>query len=133
MKQGARLLMSPAVKAYIDMKYNKSTKLGLHWAAYIEVDEAYNWDPASLVPGLGKEHIVGVEAPLWTETLTNIDEIEYMVFPRLPGIAEIGWTDVASRNWDEYKIRLGKHGERFEAMGIDYYKSPLVDWTVLNK
>lgn len=132
-KQGARLLMSPAVKAYIDMKYNKSTKLGLHWAAYIEVDEAYNWDPASLVPGLGKEHIVGVEAPLWTETLTNIDEIEYMVFPRLPGIAEIGWTDVASRNWDEYKIRLGKHGERFEAMGIDYYKSPLVDWTVLNK
>ena len=132
-RQGAKLLMSPANKAYIDMQYDKTTKLGLHWAAYIEVDAAYNWDPASLVPGIGKEHIVGVEAPLWAETLTNIDEIEYMVFPRLPGIAEIGWTPVASRSWDEYKTRLGKHGERFEAMEIDYYRSPLVTWSTLNK
>jgi len=132
-RQGAKLLMSPANKAYIDMQYDKTTKLGLHWAAYIEVDAAYNWDPASLVPGIGKEHIVGVEAPLWAETLTNIDEIEYMVFPRLPGIAEIGWTPVPSRSWDEYKTRLGKHGERFEAMEIYYYRSPLVTWSTLNK
>ncbi|HBE42154.1 MAG TPA: beta-N-acetylhexosaminidase [Bacteroidales bacterium] len=132
-RQGAKLLMSPASKAYLDMQYDKSTRLGLHWAGYIEVDVAYNWDPASLVAGIGKEHIVGVEAPLWTETLTNIDEIEYMAFPRLPGIAEIGWTPAASRSWDEYKVRLGKHGERFEAMEIDYYKSPLVTWSTLNK
>ena len=132
-KQGARLLMSPANKAYIDMQYNKSTKLGLHWAAYIEVDAAYNWDPATLVQGIGKENIAGIEAPLWTETITNIDEIEYMVFPRLPGIAEIGWTPASLRNWDEFKIRLGKHGERFDAMGIDYYKSPLVEWTSITK
>lgn len=132
-KQGAKLLMSPASKAYIDMQYDKNTKLGLHWAGYVEVDVAYNWDPASLVPGIGKEHIIGVEAPLWTETLTNIDEIEYMVFPRLPGIAEIGWTPAELRSWDEYKMRLGKFGERFEAMEIDYYRSPLVTWTTLNK
>lgn len=128
-EQGAKILMSPASKAYIDMQYNESTKPGLHWAGYVEVDVAYNWDPATLVPGIGKEHIIGVEAPLWTETITNIDEIEIMVFPRLPGIAEIGWTSSASRNWDEYKIRLGNHGARFEAMGIDYYKSPLINWT----
>jgi len=131
-KQGAKLLMSPASKAYIDMQYDKTTKLGLHWAGYVEVDVAYNWDPASLVPGIEKDHIIGVEAPLWTETLTNIDEIEYMVFPRLPGIAEIGWSPAESRSWDEYKIRLGKHGERFEAMEIDYYRSPLVTWTTFS-
>jgi hexosaminidase len=127
--QDAKILISPAAKTYLDMQYDSTTKLGLHWAAYIEVDSAYIWDPATLVPGIGKENIIGVEAPLWSETITNMDEIEYMVFPRLPGIAEIGWTSKSVRNWDEYKLRLGRHGERFTAMGIDYYPSKLVDWS----
>jgi hexosaminidase len=126
--QGAKILMSPAIKAYIDMQYDKTTKLGLHWAAYIEVDSAYIWDPATLIPGVKKENIVGVEAALWSETLTNMEEIEYMVFPRLPGIAEIGWTPSADRKWDEYKHRLGKQGERFKAMDINFYESKKVPW-----
>lgn len=127
-EQGAKVLMSPANKAYMDMQYDSTTHLGLHWAAYIEVDQAYIWDPASLVPGIGKEHIIGIEAPLWSETLTNLDEIEYMVFPRLPGYAEIGWTHVSMRLWDEYKTRLAKHKKYFDAMGIDYYQSKTVPW-----
>jgi hexosaminidase len=127
--QGAKILMSPARKAYLDMQYDKSTKLGLHWAGYIEVETGYNWDPATFIPGIGKDNIAGIEAPLWTETITNIDEIEFMVFPRLPGYAEIGWSSSASRNWEEYKTRLGKQGERFRAMGIDYFQSKLVPWS----
>jgi hexosaminidase len=126
--QGAKILMSPAVKAYLDMQYDKSTKLGLHWAAYIEVDSAYIWDPEKLIPGVAKENILGVEAALWTETITNMDEMEYMIFPRLPGYAEIGWTPSSSRNWDEYKVRLAKQGERFKALDINYYPSVLVPW-----
>jgi hexosaminidase len=126
--QGAKILMSPARKAYMDMQYDKTTKLGLHWAAYIEVDSAYIWDPATLIPGVTRENVMGVEAALWTETITNMDEMEYMVFPRLPGFAEIGWTPSADRNWNEYKIRLGKQGERFKALDIDFYPSALVPW-----
>jgi hexosaminidase len=126
--QGAKILMSPAIKAYLDMQYDSTTKLGLHWAAYIEVDSAYLWDPATLIPGVGRENVLGIEAALWTETITNIDEMEYMVFPRLPGYAEIGWTPSTARSWDEYKVRLGKQGERFKAMGIDYYQSSRVPW-----
>jgi hexosaminidase len=100
----------------------------LHWAAYIEVDKAYKWDPATYIPGVTRENIIGVEAALWTETITNIDQIEFMVFPRFPGYAEIGWTPSTSRNWDEYKVRLGKQGERFKAMDIDFYPSKLVPW-----
>jgi len=128
-KQGAKIIMSPAKKAYLDMQYDKTTKLGLHWAAYIEVDSSYIWDPATRIPGIKKENILGVEAALWTETITNMDEIEYMVFPRLPGIAEVGWTATPSRNWNEYKYRLAKHGERFKAMEIDYYQSKFVPWS----
>jgi hexosaminidase len=127
-EQGAKVLMSPAVKAYLDMQYDSTTPLGLHWAAYIEVDSAYIWDPASLVPGLGKEDIIGIEAPLWSETLTNLDEIEYMVFPRLPGYAEIGWTPVSMRSWGEYKYRLAKHARYFDSVGINYYPSEKVPW-----
>jgi hexosaminidase len=127
--QGAKILMSPAARTYIDMKYDSTTVLGQHWAAYIEIDSSYIWDPATMVPGITKENIMGVEAPLWTETITNMEELEYMVFPRLPGIAEIAWSPSSVRNWDEYKIRLGKHSERFKAMNINYYASKLVPWS----
>ena len=127
-EKGAKVLMSPAARAYLDMQYDSTSQYGLHWAGYIEVDHGYNWDPATLVEGVTKENIIGIEAPLWSETVSNIDEAEYLVFPRLPGYAEIGWTAPAERNWDEYKTRLAKHGKRFEALGIDYYKSKLVPW-----
>ncbi|MEK6482173.1 beta-N-acetylhexosaminidase [Catalinimonas sp. 4WD22] len=127
-EQGAKVLMSPAVKAYMDMQYDSTTQYGLHWAAYIEVDSAYIWDPAALEEGIAKENIIGIEAPLWTETITNLDELEYMVFPRLPGYAEIGWTAAGERNWDEYKERLAAQKSRFEAMDINYYPSPFVPW-----
>jgi hexosaminidase len=127
-KQGAKILMSPAKKAYIDMKYNASTKIGLVWAGYTDVDDAYNWDPATLIKGIGKENIIGVEAPLWTETVKNIKDIEYMAFPRIPGYAEIGWSSSIGKNWNEYKVRLGKHGSRMKAMNINFYKSSKVPW-----
>ena len=126
--QGAGILMSPARRAYLDMKYDSLTSPGLQWAGLIEVDKGYEWDPLTYIPGMVRENIIGIEAPLWSETVTNIDEVEYMVFPRLPGYAEIGWTPAALRNWDEYKERLGKHGPRFKAMQIDFYRSPLVPW-----
>ena len=128
--QGARILMSPAKRAYLDMKYNDSTKLGLKWAGLIDVDTGYDWDPETLIQGIGKENILGIEAPLWSETVTSIEEVEFMVFPRLPGYAEIGWTPSSMRNWDEYKERLASHEERFKAMNINFYKSPVVPWHV---
>ncbi|MDO8952790.1 MAG: beta-N-acetylhexosaminidase [Draconibacterium sp.] len=128
LEKGAKVIISPASRAYLDMQYDSTTHLGLHWAGYIEVDKGYSWNPLELVPGITKEQILGIEAPLWTETLTNIDEVEYMVFPRLPGYAEIGWTSPDSRSWEEYKLRLAQHGKRFEAMDINFYRSPMVPW-----
>lgn len=126
--QGAKVIMSPATKAYLDMQYDSTTHLGLHWAAYVEIDSAYIWDVASIEKGIGQENIVGIEAPLWTETVTTMDDIEYLVFPRLPGHAEIGWSPVGKRNWEEYKVRLAAQKERFELLEIDYYASKLVPW-----
>jgi hexosaminidase len=126
--QGAKLIFSPSKKVYLDMQYDSTSRLGLHWAAYIEVDSSYMWDPATRVPGIEREAILGVEAPLWSETISTMDDIEYLLFPRMPGVAEIGWTKSSDRNWDEYKVRLANHASKWQAMGIDYYRSPKVDW-----
>lgn len=127
-EKGAKLIFSPAEKVYLDMQYDSTTKLGLHWAAYIEVDSSYMWDPATRVEGIGREHIRGVEAPLWSETLVTMDDVEYMLFPRLPGVAEAGWTAAKNRNWDDYKVRLGNQSKRWKAMDINFYHSPKVPW-----
>jgi hexosaminidase len=127
--RGNKILMSPANKAYLDMKYTTSTPLGQTWAGLIEVQTAYNWDPSLTVTGVGETAVAGVEAPLWSETLRNLDNIEYMTFPRLPGIAEIGWSPKSTHNWTTYKARLGPFGARFSKQGIDYYRSPQVTWS----
>ncbi len=132
-QQGAKVLMSPAVNAYLDMQYDSTSTYGLHWAAYIEVDKGYNWDPASLVPEIKKENIIGIEAPLWSETVSNRLEAEYLIFPRLLGYAEIGWTPAELRNWDEYKVRLASHGERMKAMNISFFPSKVVPWDAKDK
>lgn len=120
--------MSPANKAYLDMKYTPQTPLGLDWAGLIEVKDGYDWDPATYLQGLTEKSIAGVEAPLWSETLVTSDDIEFMAFPRLPGYAEIGWSPQASRTWDAYRVRLAKQSPRWTTQGIDFYRSPQVDW-----
>jgi hexosaminidase len=129
-KKGAKIIMSPATKTYLDMKYDSTTKLGQAWAAMIEIDSAYIWSLSGMVKEISNDKIIGVEAPLWTETISTMNDIEYMVFPRLPGIAEIGWTPDSARSWDEYKLRLAKHGARMRAMDIDFYESKQVPWGV---
>ncbi|MEM6379135.1 MAG: family 20 glycosylhydrolase [Bacteroidota bacterium] len=127
-EKNLKVIMSPAKYAYLDMKYDTTTELGLSWAGLIEVDQGYQWDPAALEEQLTDDNILGVEAPLWSETVTNLDEIQYMIFPRLPGYAEIAWTPQAYRDWEDYRQRLASQQGLFEQLGINYYKSPKVPW-----
>ncbi|WP_411170063.1 family 20 glycosylhydrolase [Clostridium sp. MB05] len=114
-----KIIISIAHKAYLDMKYNESTPYGETWAGYIPVETAYKWDPTDYAP---KELVLGIEAPLWTETISDTKAMDYMIYPRLLGYSEIGWTPKESRDWNEYKIRLEKHGEIMKNKGINYYK-----------
>ncbi len=127
-RQGAKLIASPASKAYMDMKYTPSTPLGQSWAGCIEAKDGYDWDPAGEMPGVPEGAILGLEAPLWTETLKTLADLEFMALPRLPGYAEIGWSPANGRNWDGYKVRLGAHAPRWTAMGVNFYRSGQVPW-----
>ena len=103
-----KVLMSPAKKAYLDMQYDSLSPYGLHWAGYISVQDAYNWDPLSYVPGLDADHILGIEAPLWSETISDSSGLEYLAFPRLICVAELGWTPQSLRSWEDFNRRLAE-------------------------
>ncbi len=126
--KGAKFIVSPASKSYLDHKYDKTTVLGLNWAGEIEVRTAYEWDPVAELAAHPPETIIGVEAPLWTETLATVEDLEYMAFPRLPAAAEIGWSPAAARKWDDFRARLAAHGPRLTALGVNFYRSPQVPW-----
>jgi hexosaminidase len=125
---GRRVIMSPAQRVYLDMKYNDSTELGLNWAGSHELSDSYQWDPATFMPRVGESNVVGVEAPLWAETIQNIGAALYLAMPRLPAVAEVGWTPQASRNWESFRYRLAAQAPRWRLLGINYYPSPQIPW-----
>ncbi|MBP8535128.1 beta-N-acetylhexosaminidase [Streptomyces sp. MK37H] len=127
-KAGTRLILSPANRAYLDMKYNADTPLGQNWAGYVEAKQSYDWDPGAYIKDAPASSVLGVEAPLWSETLQTSPQIEYMAFPRLPGIAELGWSPASAHDWDDYKVRVAAQGPRWDAMRITYYHSPQIPW-----
>ncbi|MFJ8733692.1 beta-N-acetylhexosaminidase [Streptomyces bauhiniae] len=127
-RNGTGLILSPADRVYLDMKYTKDTPLGLDWAGLVEVRRSYDWDPGAYLDGVPASAIRGVEAPLWSETLKKSADIEYMAFPRLPGAAELGWSPAATHDWDAYRVRLAAQAPRWDALGIHYYRSPQVPW-----
>ncbi|APY91067.1 beta-N-acetylhexosaminidase [Streptomyces alfalfae] len=127
-KNGTKLVLSPADRSYLDHKYTKDTPLGLSWAGLVEVRRSYDWDPGAYLQGAPADAVMGVEAPLWTETLSTSAHLDHMAFPRLPGIAELGWSPAATHDWDAYKTRLAAQAPRWDALGIGYYESPQVPW-----
>lgn len=127
-RQGAKLIMSPCHRIYLDMKYGPETAIGQTWAAIIEVRDAYDWDPTQVYPSVDEAAVLGVEAPVWTETIHTLEQLEYMFFPRLLGVAEIAWSPRQGRGWEEYRLRLASHGPRLAAEGVNFYPSPQIPW-----
>jgi hexosaminidase len=126
--KGAKLVLSPASKTYLDMKYTRASELGLSWAGTTSVRSAYDWEPATLVDGVGERDIAGVEAPLWSETISTRSGLDHLAFPRLLGVAEIGWSPAEGRSWREYRHRLAAQGPRLDALRVAFHRASDVPW-----
>jgi hexosaminidase len=126
-RRGVHVVLSPANRAYLDMKYDDDYALGLEWAGRVSVQTSYDWDPATVIDGLLSGAVIGVEAPVWSETLTTMADVESMAFPRLAAVAEVGWSD-AHRDWDGFRRRLAAQAPRWESAGLAYHRAPGVSW-----
>jgi hexosaminidase len=127
-RRGTKIIMSPADRAYLDQKYTPSTPLGTDWAGPVDVRQAYEWNPGAYLPGVPASAVLGVEAPLWTETLTTSADIESMAFPRIAAIAELGWSPESTHSWPAFRARLAAQGPRWRAEGVRYHRSAGIDW-----
>jgi hexosaminidase len=128
-QRGGKIILSPGPHFYLDMKYDSTTILGLKWAGFIDLRTAYDWDPTTLIPGIGASSILGLEAPLWAETLITRQDYEYLAFPRLAAAAELGWSSPQNVGWDSFRRRIAAHGARLAALGVNFARLPTIAWT----
>jgi hexosaminidase len=126
--RGNRIVLSPADKAYLDMKYHEETPIGYKWAGYTDVADAYGWDPGNHLEGVPESAVLGVEAPLWSETLKSYGDVEFMAFPRLPAVAELGWSPRSTHDWAAFRLRLATQGPWWAAQGLNFYRSTQIPW-----
>ena len=118
--RGSKVILSPATKLYLDMQYDTTTPLGLHWAAYTQLRQTYDWEPAAFNPKIAESAILGLEGALWAETLGIIADYEYMALPRLTALAELAWSPAAVRSWPAYSARIPAHELRWTALGLNF-------------
>ncbi len=125
---GAGLLLSPARRVYLDMKYDPSTPLGLEWAGTTELRDAYSWDPLAVIPEVPAESVVGIEATVWTETLRTADDLFSMLLPRLAAVAEVAWSAPERLDWDGFAERVPALARRWNVAGVAWHRAADVEW-----
>ena len=93
------------------------------------LQSVYQFDPLSNVFGsnLGsisedkKKHVLGGQGNLWTERLPTQQRRFFNTNPRLAGLSEALWTPTASKDFEDFRQRLGNYlAPRYSAMHIDY-------------
>lgn len=125
---GAKFVMSPADRAYLDMKYTPEHPLGLQWAGFVELRDSYDWDPTTLIDGLPESAVEGVSAAVWTETLLNRDDLFSMLLPRLAAVAEIAWSRPGAKDWESFRTRVATEAATWRRDGARYHPTPQIDW-----
>ncbi|WP_188436105.1 family 20 glycosylhydrolase [Microbacterium murale] len=128
-ERGGSVIMSPSNTAYLDMKYDAEFPLGLDWAALIDLQTAYEWEPTAIVDALPAQAILGVESPLWAETIETLDDIDQLIFPRVAAIAEVAWSPAATREWTSFRERVGGLGAVWDAAGWAGHRPSEIAWS----
>jgi len=123
-ERGARVVLSPASKVYLDMRYDDATPVGADWAGHIGLRDAYCWEPGELI-GVRESQIAGIEAALWTETVRTSRELFLLLLPRLAAVSEVAWSTEDRRGWDGFVVRLRRLTTRWDADGLPWYRPAL--------
>lgn len=112
---GYKVVLSGVSNYYFDMAYVKDYyEPGFYWGGYVDVDKPFYFIPfdlyknakeddqgRTLPPGTfvgkdrlteyGQRNIAGVQAALWSETVKTPAQQEYLLLPKLIGMAERAW------------------------------------------
>jgi hexosaminidase len=124
-KSGHDVVMSPTSHCYFDYYQGDWRFEPAAIGGYLPIQIVYSYEPTpDTLTSDEAKHILGTQANLWAEFLPDPATVEYMAFPRIAAIAEVGWTAKDRRNWDDFAQRLATQVKRYSARGIKASRSP---------
>ncbi|MHA1675242.1 MAG: beta-N-acetylhexosaminidase [Promethearchaeota archaeon] len=96
LRTSQKMIMSDFFPLYLDYNYGMNS-----------LRKVYGYEPIPKdLPADKHKNVVGLEAPLWTEFVSDIGRISYQIFPRLIAIAEVGWTTIKNKNYADFLEHL---------------------------
>jgi hexosaminidase len=123
-RQGHDVVMTPTSNCYFDYYQGDPEKEPLAIGGFLPLSVVYSFEPTpqELTPDEA-QHILGVQANLWTEFVPTPEHAQYMTFPRIAAVSELGWSAKESKNWEDFKARMTEQFKRYELQGINWAKS----------
>ena len=116
-KAGHDTVLSPWPTLYFDNRQINDDQPGR--GRLITVEDVYRFNPApASIPPAQREHILGVQANLWTEHMRSEARVEYMAFPRAAALAEVAWSSESKIDWPDFEKRLPAQLARYDMLGI---------------
>lgn len=86
------VVLCPGEWLYFDMYQGNPKTEPLAIGGFIPLEKVYEFTP--FPPELyekARKNILGIQANLWTEYMTTMSHVEYMLFPRAFALADIAW------------------------------------------
>ncbi|MBC8386158.1 MAG: family 20 glycosylhydrolase, partial [Candidatus Cloacimonetes bacterium] len=120
---GNKAVMCPNFFLYFDWKQReKESEQGAFGVTTLK--KVYSYDPVPQdIPEEQQNLILGAQGNVWTEFMTNPQEVEYMALPRMCALSEIVWTKQKSRNWKDFQKRMESYLKILERKDINFCKS----------
>lgn len=118
-KAGHDVVMAPTSHTYFDYR-QAPDELGLG-KSVIDLRKVYQFEPVP--PELNREEagrVLGGQAQLWGELISDADRRDFMTWPRACVLAEKLWSQKADRSFRSFLVRLVEHRERLDRAGIRY-------------
>lgn len=128
-KAGHEVIMTPSNYCYIDLKQGHDDLEPNLGYSRLLLSTSYNYKviPEALTAKEGKL-IKGIQANMWTESISDWGKLTYMSFPRTYAIAESAWTKHENKNWDDFTSRLYTQFDRLDAQEVRYAVSAFSPW-----
>ena len=132
---GHDVVMTPTTHCYFDYQQVKDTEFEpSRCGGFIPIEKVYALDPApDSLSVEARSHILGTQANLWTEYMTNEQMVEYQALPRMSALAEVQWTQPARKNYQAFLQRLTCFTALFEQYHYTYAKHLWPDRQIPNR
>ncbi|MCP9610547.1 glycoside hydrolase family 20 protein [Coprobacter tertius] len=123
-RQKHDVIMTPVNYAYFDYYQSEDTQdEPLAIGGYIPLEKVYSFNPVpdKLEPEF-HQYILGAQANMWTEYISDFNHIEYMLLPRLDAMSEVLWTQPGNMNLNDFLLRLKHNIGIYQLKGYNFSK-----------